>query len=163
MQRLSEDLEATEKLCSSLQQGYQEYCPDIGRQRSDVTRLQGRYARVANQLQERLETSHGDTLVAYVLFFNANCFYLINLKTFMSCYGLFREKLLQSAALKNQDFQNVSQSLDSFLNNLPNNSVSPSDNLAEISAKQTSQEVISFIVFFINYFVFPKKEVNVMP
>ncbi|KAL2087222.1 hypothetical protein ACEWY4_018281 [Coilia grayii] len=103
MQRLSEDLEATEKLCSSLQQGYQEYCPDIGRQRSDVTRLQGRYARVANQLQER-------------------------------------EKLLQSAAFKNQDFQNVSQSLDSFLNNLPNNSVSPSDNLAEISAKQTSQE-----------------------
>ncbi|XP_063052355.1 envoplakin a isoform X2 [Engraulis encrasicolus] len=103
MKKLSEDLEATEKLCSSLQQGYQEYCPDIGRQRSEVTKLQGRYARVANQGQER-------------------------------------EKLLQSAALKNQDFQNVSQSLDSFLNNLPNNNVSPSDSLAEISAKQTSQE-----------------------
>ncbi|XP_041958967.1 envoplakin a isoform X1 [Alosa sapidissima] len=103
VQKLSQDLEATEKLCSSLQQGYQEYCPDIGRQRTDTTRLQGRYARLSNQLEER-------------------------------------EKLLQGAAIKNQDFQNVSQSLDSFLNNLPNNAVSPSDDLAEVNAKQVSQE-----------------------
>ncbi|XP_062402338.1 envoplakin a [Sardina pilchardus] len=103
VQKLSQDLEATEKLCSSLQQGYQEYCPDIGRQRTDTTRLQGRYARLSNQLEER-------------------------------------EKLLQGAAIKNQDFQNVSQSLDTFLENLPNNAASPSDDLAEVNAKQASQE-----------------------
>uniref|UniRef100_A0A672YTR1 Uncharacterized protein n=1 Tax=Sphaeramia orbicularis TaxID=375764 RepID=A0A672YTR1_9TELE len=53
MKKLSQDLEATEQLCSSLQQGYQEYCPDIQRQRSDVKQLQTRYANVANQLKDR--------------------------------------------------------------------------------------------------------------
>ncbi|XP_028829057.1 envoplakin a [Denticeps clupeoides] len=103
MQKLSKDLETTEKLCSSLQQGYQEFCPDIGRQRAEATKLQSRYANVGSQVQER-------------------------------------EKLLQEAAIKNQDFQNVSQSLSSFLDNLPNNKISPTDNLAQINAKQASQE-----------------------
>ncbi|XP_018520557.1 LOW QUALITY PROTEIN: envoplakin a [Lates calcarifer] len=53
MKKLSQDLETTEQLCSSLQQGYQEYCPDIGRQRTEVKKLQTRYANVANQLKER--------------------------------------------------------------------------------------------------------------
>lgn len=53
MKKLGEDLEATEQLCSSLQQGYQEYCPDIYRQRTEVKQLQNRYANVANQLKER--------------------------------------------------------------------------------------------------------------
>ncbi|XP_060918795.1 envoplakin a [Labrus mixtus] len=53
MKKLSQDLEATEQLCSSLQQGYQEYCPDIQRQRTEVKQLQTRYANVANQLKER--------------------------------------------------------------------------------------------------------------
>ena len=57
---------------------------------------------------------------------------------------------MQSAAIKNQDFNNVSQSLDSFLNNLPSNNVSPSDDLAEVNAKQISQEVSVII----NYFLF---------
>lgn len=61
--------------------------------------------------------------------------------TLMGYDGLFREKLLQSAAIKNQDFQNVSQSLDTFLNNLPDNTVSPSDDLGDVNAKQVSQEV----------------------
>ncbi|KAM9857427.1 envoplakin a [Aulostomus maculatus] len=53
MKKLSLDLETTEQLCSSLQQGYQEYCPDIQRQRTEVKQLQSRYANVANQLKER--------------------------------------------------------------------------------------------------------------
>lgn len=53
MKQLSQDLEATEQLCSSLQQGYQEYCPDINRQKREVQQLQTRYENVANQLNER--------------------------------------------------------------------------------------------------------------
>lgn len=53
MKKLSQDLETTEKLCSSLQQGYQEYCPDIQGQRTKVKQLQMRYANVANQLSQR--------------------------------------------------------------------------------------------------------------
>ena len=53
MQKLSKDLETTEKLCSSLQQGYQEYCPDIRRQEAKVKDLQIRYANISNQLTER--------------------------------------------------------------------------------------------------------------
>ncbi|KAM4595525.1 envoplakin a [Fundulus diaphanus] len=53
MKKLNQNLEITEKLCSSLQQDYQEYCPDIQRQRNDVKQLQSRYANVANQLKER--------------------------------------------------------------------------------------------------------------
>ncbi|XP_007252199.3 envoplakin a [Astyanax mexicanus] len=51
-----------------------------------------------------------------------------------------RESLLQEAANKNQDFQNASKSLSSFLDNLPNNKISPKDNLSQINAKQVSQE-----------------------
>ncbi|XP_051240022.1 envoplakin a [Dicentrarchus labrax] len=53
MKKLSQDLETTQQLCSSLEQGYQEFCPDIQRQRTDVKQLQTRYANVANQLKER--------------------------------------------------------------------------------------------------------------
>ena len=53
MQKLSKDLETTEKLCSSLQQGYQEYCPDVRRQEAKVKGLQIRYANINNQLTER--------------------------------------------------------------------------------------------------------------
>lgn len=53
VKKLSQDLELTEQLCSSLQQGYQEYCPDIQRQQTEVKQLQTRYANVANQLKER--------------------------------------------------------------------------------------------------------------
>uniref|UniRef100_A0A3B5B1W9 Envoplakin n=1 Tax=Stegastes partitus TaxID=144197 RepID=A0A3B5B1W9_9TELE len=53
MKKLSQDLETTEQLCSSLQQGYQEYCPDIQRQKTEVKQLQNRYTNVANQLKER--------------------------------------------------------------------------------------------------------------
>uniref|UniRef100_A0A673I8P2 Envoplakin-like n=1 Tax=Sinocyclocheilus rhinocerous TaxID=307959 RepID=A0A673I8P2_9TELE len=103
MQKLSEELEALKKLCSSLQQGHQEYCPDIRRQEAEIKNLQSRYANVSNQLNER-------------------------------------ERLLQEANTKHQDFQNVSQSLSSFLYNLPNNKINPTDDLSQVNAKQNSQK-----------------------
>lgn len=53
MKKLGQDLETTEQLCSSLQQSYQEYCPDVNRQKREVQQLQTRYENVANQLNER--------------------------------------------------------------------------------------------------------------
>ncbi|KAJ0050675.1 hypothetical protein NL108_005058 [Boleophthalmus pectinirostris] len=103
MKKLSQDLELTEQLCSSLQQSYQEYCPDIPRQRTDVKKLQTRYTNVGNQLNER-------------------------------------EKILQDVGTKNQEFQSTCKSLNSFLDNLPTNQISPYDDLSQISAKQNSQE-----------------------
>ncbi|KAJ8363564.1 hypothetical protein SKAU_G00123950 [Synaphobranchus kaupii] len=103
MQKLSHDLEATEQLCSSLQKGYQEYCPDIRRQETEVKHLKNRYANVNNQLQKR-------------------------------------ENLLQEAASKNQAFQSTSQSLSSFLKNLPDNKINPSDSLSQVNTKQNSQK-----------------------
>ncbi|KAG8014466.1 Envoplakin [Nibea albiflora] len=103
VKKLSQDLETTEQLCSSLQQGYQEYCPDIQRQRTEVKQLQTRYANVANQLKDR-------------------------------------ENILQEAATRNQEFQSTQKSLNSFLDNLPTNVISPSDDLSQVSAKQSSQE-----------------------
>uniref|UniRef100_A0A8C4HZ89 Envoplakin a n=1 Tax=Dicentrarchus labrax TaxID=13489 RepID=A0A8C4HZ89_DICLA len=104
MKKLSQDLETTQQLCSSLEQGYQEFCPDIQRQRTDVKQLQTRYANVANQLKER-------------------------------------ENILQEAGTKNQEFQSTSKSLNSFLDNLPTNQINYNDDLSQITAKQSSQEV----------------------
>nr|XP_040041908.1 LOW QUALITY PROTEIN: envoplakin a [Gasterosteus aculeatus aculeatus] len=103
MKKLSKDLEATEQLCSSLQQGYQEFCPDIQRQRTEVKKLQSRYANVDNQLKER-------------------------------------ENILQEAGPKNQEFQSTSQSVTSFLQNLPQNTINPNDSLSQVTAKENSQK-----------------------
>lgn len=53
MMKLGRDLELTEQACNSLQKTFQEYCPDIQRQRTDVKLLRNRYATVNNQLQDR--------------------------------------------------------------------------------------------------------------
>ncbi|KAM4751055.1 envoplakin-like [Anableps anableps] len=53
LMKLNQDLETTEMLCRSLQQGHQEYCPNIQRQQNDVKQLQSRYTNVVNQLKER--------------------------------------------------------------------------------------------------------------
>ncbi|XP_055080434.1 envoplakin a isoform X2 [Periophthalmus magnuspinnatus] len=103
MKKLSKDLELTEQLCSSLQQSYQEYCPDIQRQRTEVKKLQTRYTNVGNQLNER-------------------------------------QNILQEVGTKNQEFQSTSKSLNSFLDNMPTNQISPYDDLSQISMKQNSQE-----------------------
>lgn len=61
--------------------------------------------------------------------------------TCLLLFCFFRESLLQGVGNKNQDFQNTSQSLSAFLDNLPNNKINPKDSLSQISAKQSSQEV----------------------
>ncbi|XP_049924927.1 envoplakin-like [Epinephelus moara] len=103
LNKLGRDLDLTVQACSSLQQSFNEYCPDIGRQEKEVKQLKNRYTNVNNQLQERS--------------------------------GLVKE-----AANKNQDFQNAVQSLDFFLVNLPDNKIKPTDDVAEITAKQKSQK-----------------------
>ncbi|XP_061702969.1 envoplakin [Syngnathoides biaculeatus] len=100
---LGRDLDLTKQACSSLQQNFNEYCPDIRRQESEVKHLKNRFTNVSNQLQDR-------------------------------------STLIQEASNKNQDFLNATQSLDFFLVNFPNNTISPTDNLAEITAKHNSQK-----------------------
>lgn len=51
--KLGRELDLTEQACRSLQQGFNEYCPDIRRQENDVRNLKNRYANVTNQLQDR--------------------------------------------------------------------------------------------------------------
>ncbi|XP_048869569.1 envoplakin a [Brienomyrus brachyistius] len=103
MKKLSQDLETTEQLCSTLQKSYQEYCPDIRRQEGRVNNLRNRYTNVNNQLQER-------------------------------------ERLLQEASNKHHTFDSAAQSLDSFLNSLPDNTVNRNDTLAQVNNKQNSQK-----------------------
>ncbi|KAM8845109.1 envoplakin-like [Spinachia spinachia] len=50
-----------------------------------------------------------------------------------------KSALIKEATNKNQDFQNAAQSLDFFLVNLPNNAIKPTDDVAQITAKQNSQ------------------------
>lgn len=53
----------------------------------------------------------------------------------------FREKILQEANTKNQVYQSTSKSMQSFLNKLAAEQISSSDDLAQVAAKQNSQEV----------------------
>ncbi|XP_056263419.1 envoplakin-like [Pseudoliparis swirei] len=105
LNNLGSDFDQTEQACRTLQQSFNEYCPDIRRQESEVKRLRSRYANVNNQLQDR-------------------------------------SALVKEATNKNQDFQTAAQSLDFFLVNLPNNSVKPTDDVAQITAKQNTQKKI---------------------
>uniref|UniRef100_A0A3Q3WJ83 Envoplakin b n=1 Tax=Mola mola TaxID=94237 RepID=A0A3Q3WJ83_MOLML len=50
-----------------------------------------------------------------------------------------RSALIKEATNKNQDFQNALQSLDFFLVNLPNNTIKPTDDVAQNITKQNSQ------------------------
>lgn len=50
---LGRDLDLTKQACSSLQQNFNEYCPDIRRQESQVKHLKNRFTSVTNQLQDR--------------------------------------------------------------------------------------------------------------
>ncbi|TSX99860.1 Envoplakin [Bagarius yarrelli] len=54
IQELNKDLELTEQLCGHLQKNFQEYCPDIYRQETEVRNLRNRYTNINNQLQQRL-------------------------------------------------------------------------------------------------------------
>ncbi|XP_057717649.1 envoplakin [Corythoichthys intestinalis] len=102
---LGRDLDLTKQACSTLQQNFNVYCPDIRRQESEVKHLKNRFTNVSNQLQDR-------------------------------------STLIQEASNKNQDFQNATQLLDFFLVNLPNNTIEPTDNMAEITGKHNSQRKV---------------------
>ncbi|XP_030646457.1 envoplakin [Chanos chanos] len=53
IQKLNHELETTEQLCRSLQKNFQEYCPDIRQQETEVKHLRNRYTNISNQLQFR--------------------------------------------------------------------------------------------------------------
>uniref|UniRef100_A0A672QIU1 Envoplakin-like n=1 Tax=Sinocyclocheilus grahami TaxID=75366 RepID=A0A672QIU1_SINGR len=53
IQQLNRELEVTEQACSSLQKSFQEYCPDIRHQETEVRRLRNRYSNINSQLQQR--------------------------------------------------------------------------------------------------------------
>ncbi|XP_074553494.1 envoplakin [Halichoeres trimaculatus] len=53
LNKLGKDLDLTQQACSSLQQSFREYCPDIQRQEKEVKQLKNRYVNVNNQLQDR--------------------------------------------------------------------------------------------------------------
>ncbi|XP_072298537.1 envoplakin-like [Eucyclogobius newberryi] len=54
LNKLGKELELTEQACSSLQQNFSEYCPDIRRQESQVKVLKNRFSTVNTQLHDRL-------------------------------------------------------------------------------------------------------------
>lgn len=56
-------------------------------------------------------------------------------------FNSLREKILQEATAKNQEFQNTCKSLDSFLENLPTDEINSNDDMSQVSKKQSSQEV----------------------
>ncbi|KAF7220666.1 envoplakin [Nothobranchius furzeri] len=105
LKKLGKDLDLTKQACDHLQQSFNEYCPDIRRQESDVKHLKNRYTNVNNHIADRLA-------------------------------------LLQKGNNKNQEFENAVQSLDFFLVNVPNNAIKPTDDLAEIAAKEQSQKKV---------------------
>lgn len=53
LNKLGRELDLTEQACSSLQQRFSEFCPDIRRQENEVKNLKNRYTNLNNQLQER--------------------------------------------------------------------------------------------------------------
>lgn len=53
----------------------------------------------------------------------------------------FRESILQEASSKNQVYQSTCRSLQSFLDKIPTDQINSSDDLSQVSAKQSSQEV----------------------
>lgn len=55
IQQLNRELEVTEQTCSSMQKSFQEFCPDIRHQETEVKRLRNRYSNINSQLQQRSE------------------------------------------------------------------------------------------------------------
>ncbi|TRY95699.1 hypothetical protein DNTS_022110 [Danionella cerebrum] len=53
LQQLNSALELTEQSCSSMHKSFQEFCPDIHHQESQVKRLRNRYANINSQIQQR--------------------------------------------------------------------------------------------------------------
>lgn len=51
--KLNRGLKDTEHSCSAVQNNFQEYCPDLPRQKREVQLLNDRYHAVADQLDQR--------------------------------------------------------------------------------------------------------------
>lgn len=56
-----------------------------------------------------------------------------------------RETILQEANNKNQMYQSSYKSMQSFLDKLPAEQINGSDDLAQVAAKQNSQEVRTLV------------------
>uniref|UniRef100_A0A670XXP6 SH3 domain-containing protein n=1 Tax=Pseudonaja textilis TaxID=8673 RepID=A0A670XXP6_PSETE len=79
--KLNRSLKDTEHSCSAVQNNFQEYCPDLPRQKKEVQLINDRYHMVADQLDQR-EKTLWDTSLIYHQFQNANenlIFWLNNL------------------------------------------------------------------------------------
>lgn len=60
---------------------------------------------------------------------------------FLNLFLSLRERILQEAATKNQEFESTCKSVNSFLENLPTNTINSSNDLSDVAAKKSSQEV----------------------
>ncbi|XP_058021921.1 envoplakin isoform X1 [Ahaetulla prasina] len=79
--KLNRSLKDAEHSCSAVQNNFQEYCPDLPRQKKEVQLINDRYHIVADQLDQR-EKTLWDTSLIYQQFQNANenlIFWLNNL------------------------------------------------------------------------------------
>lgn len=55
--KLNRSLKDAEHSCSAVQNNFQEYCPDLPRQKKEVQLINDRYHIVADQLDQRWETA----------------------------------------------------------------------------------------------------------
>lgn len=139
-QQLNRELEVTEQACSSLQKSFQEFCPDIRHQETEVKRLRNRYSNINSQLQQRSERP-SSLLCTVCLLFTWGKYNASDLWNVFANFLLHRATLLQEAVNKNQEFHSAVQSLTAFLINMPNNKVRPGESVSQVYAKQNSQMV----------------------
>ncbi|XP_062976401.1 envoplakin [Elgaria multicarinata webbii] len=129
--KLNRSFKDAEHCCSAVQNNFQEYCPDLPRQKKDVQLLNDRYHAVADQLDHREKTLR-NTSLTYQQFQNANenlMFWLNNLPRYQVKttdgpsqinYKLQAQKRLadeiQSKESDKNSVVNVSQNVQSVLN-----------------------------------------------
>lgn len=58
----------------------------------------------------------------------------------------FRENMLQEASTKNQVYQSTFRTMQSFLDKLPAEQIDGADDLAQVAAKQKTQEVRTLVL-----------------
>ncbi|XP_038632590.1 envoplakin a [Scyliorhinus canicula] len=103
LQKMNQDMKRTEDSCKPLELNFQEYCPDLIKQKAEVQKLNNRLQNASDQLD-------------------------------------LRESMLQNSNTANQRFRTSQQELNTWMNNLPNNQVQPTDNLNEVNAKLGAQK-----------------------
>ncbi|KAJ7316049.1 hypothetical protein JRQ81_002211 [Phrynocephalus forsythii] len=129
--KLNRSLKDAEHCCSAVQNNFQEYCPDLPRQKKEVQDLNDRYHAVADQLDHREKTLR-NTSLTYQQFQNANenlMFWLNNLPRYQVRttdgpgqinYKLQAQKRLadeiHSKELEKNTVVDLSQNMQSVLN-----------------------------------------------